>query len=62
MKIEMSINGENVTIELSMEEASQLHSFLEYHTREKLDEEIVTEEEYLVAETVRDELLYYLGE
>ena len=62
MRMELSLNGKIVTIELNLEEASQLHSFLEYNTRERLDEKIMTEEEYLVAESIKNELDYYLGE
>ena len=58
--MELNLNGEKVTIELDIDEANQLYSFLEYHTRERNDR--VTEEEYLLVESIRNELNYFVGE
>lgn len=58
MQVELDFTGEYVNVQMSVRQADLLHSYLEYHTRNKSDE--VEELEHDVAEKLCDEIRPYI--
>lgn len=58
MQVELDFTGEYVNVQMSVRQADLLHSYLEYHTRNIVDE--VEELEHDVAERLCDEIRPYI--
>lgn len=58
MKLEMNLAGDTLQLNLGIEESNFLYSFLEFFTRNRMNE--VTKEEYNLADQIKGELKYFV--